>query len=136
MKLVYLIAEVQGCSIERDPGGLVFDASGLTLLVPDKADLERDQVASAWVRARGEVVRLGAFWRPPALPASGLRVYGNAVFGEVLSQQLPLQLVSPADNLLLGVPVELLGREVEEHFLAEVPSEERFPLFCLSLIHI
>jgi hypothetical protein len=52
------------------------NAAGLTLLLPDKPDVERDALADVWERLEGSVMRLGRFWDPPALdgiaPGPGL----------------------------------------------------------------
>ena len=92
------------------------DYKGLTLLIPDKSDVERDAVAAAWERAGGEVLRLGRFWEPPSLEAASVRVYGNDTFGLVLAQKLGLALISPADDLLKDVD---LLQEVAESFAVE-----------------
>jgi hypothetical protein len=36
-----------------------------TLLIPEKADIERDAVARIWADAGGDVMRLGRFLDPP-----------------------------------------------------------------------
>lgn len=84
--------------------------TSLTLLVPEKGDLERDAVADAWERRGGTVLRVGRFWDPPAVDASRVRVYGNDTFCLVLQQKLGLDLVSPADDLILTVPSRLTRR--------------------------
>ena len=61
---------------------------GLTLVIPDKPDVERDAVAASWHAQGGTVLRLGRFWEPPALDVATIRVYGNETFALVLAQKL------------------------------------------------
>jgi hypothetical protein len=45
----------------------VSDFLGVTLLIPDKDDIERDAVADAWTKNGGELLRIAKFWNPPPL---------------------------------------------------------------------
>jgi hypothetical protein len=64
-----------------------------TLLIPEKADIERDAVATIWADAGGNVMRLGRFWDPPeSLIPSQVTLYGNDTFCLVLEQKLGLSL--------------------------------------------
>ena len=66
---------------------------GMLLLIPEKSDLERDAIASAWIASGGEVLKLGRFWDPPlGLPAGRVRVYGGGAFCMVLAEKLNLSL--------------------------------------------
>jgi hypothetical protein len=69
---------------------------GLTLLIPEKADVERDAVAAAWTAGGGRVQRLGRFWDPPPLEPESVRVYGNDSFCLVLAQKLGLDFFTAA----------------------------------------
>ncbi|WLQ17374.1 ATP-grasp domain-containing protein [Hahella aquimaris] len=86
--------------------------AGLTLVIPEKSDPERDSVAAAWSAAGGEVSRLGRFWEPPSYDPAKVRVYGNDTFALVLAQKLGLDLISPADDLLVQLPQQALQRSV------------------------
>lgn len=66
--------------------------NGLTLLLPAKTDVERDQVAQAWQDANGEILRLDRFWEPPALERQAVRLYGPMTSVEILAQLLGLHL--------------------------------------------
>jgi hypothetical protein len=96
---------------------MMFD--GLTLVVPDKADIERDAVCQSWERRGGSVFRIGRFWDPPTLDRSKVRVYGPDTFCLVLAQKLGLHLLSPDDSLLAGLDRDLLKRDLREMSLAE-----------------
>jgi hypothetical protein len=107
--------------------------SGLTLLLPDKADAERDAVAREWEARGGTVLRLGRFWSPPDVDRERVRLYGNDTFCLVLAQKLGLTLVSPPDDLLLKVDASWLKREVHGATLEQVASGP-FPRFIKPLV--
>jgi hypothetical protein len=96
---------------------MAFD--GLTLVVPDKADFERDAVCQSWEQRGGSVLRIGRFWDPPKLDRSTVRLYGPDTFCLVVAQKLRLNLLSPGDRLLADLDVELLKREFGETSLVE-----------------
>jgi len=101
---------------------------GLTLIIPDRPDAERDAVASAWTEVGGKVLRLGRFWEPPELDPANVRVYGSETFCLVLAEKLNLTLISPPDDFIRSVPSDLLARRVEIVRLCEA-LESRFPVF-------
>lgn len=107
-------------------------ATGLTLLVPEARDPERDAVCSAWQRAGGDVVRVGRFWDPPAVDRSRARVYGHDTFCLVLAEKLGLALVAPDDRLLVSLPRDLLSRDVSITHLADVTFAA--PLFVKPVV--
>jgi ATP-grasp domain, R2K clade family 2 len=105
----------------------------LILVIPEKADTEREAVALAWQSNGGEVLRLGRFWEPPNLEASQVRLYGNDTFCLVSAEKLGLKLVSPPDDLLLHVESDWLKRKVQPRDLESV-SESDFPTFVKSQV--
>jgi hypothetical protein len=105
------------------------NAAGLTLLLPDKRDVERDALAHVWERLEGSVMRLGRFWDPPALDPSSVRVYGNEAFCLVLKQTLGLELCSPSDDLIFAVPPRHLLRAVWRRTLGDM-VDLKYPAFC------
>lgn len=109
------------------------DARGLTLVLSDKPDVERDAVASAWSTAGGEVLRLARFWEPPPLPAPSVRLYGAETFCQVVAQKLELELLSPPDDLLLRLPESLARRALIGATLADA-ARLSFPRFVKSAI--
>ena len=112
---------------------LPLDTRDLILLTPDKRDPERDAVAQRWKNAGGEVVRLGRFWDPPTLPTGQVRVYGNDTFCLVLAEKLGLRLVSPPDELLLGLDPSLTGRPLRGLALTDA-GDIAFPAFVKSAV--
>lgn len=105
---------------------------GLTLLIPAKADPERDAVAAAWERAGGVVVRLDRFWDPPPLNTQQVRVYGNDSFCLVLQQKLDLDLVSPADDHIFSVPDAALRRSISKQTIDDA-AKLKYPVFAKPL---
>lgn len=104
-------------------------AAGLTLLVPDKPDEERDALADVWERVGGRVMRLARFWDPPALDPRAVRVYGSDAFCLVLQQKLGLELCSPPDELMFAVPPRHLRRGVWRRVLRDA-ADLAYPVFC------
>ena len=102
--------------------------NGLTLLVPEKSDPERDSVCLHWSNFGGRVLRLGRFWDPPQLDSNVVRLYGPETFCLVLEQQLKLKLISPADELMSRFSSVDLKREFNQISLASAFDLE-FPYF-------
>lgn len=107
--------------------------NGLILLLPEKADSERDSVAQAWVAAGGRSEKLGRFWDPPVYDPRLVRLYGNDAFCLVLAQKLALDLISPPDDLLLSLPETLVKRELKVVTL-EAAADIPFPYFVKPLV--
>ncbi len=107
--------------------------TGLTLLIPDKGDVERDAVAASWEQRGGTVIRLDRFWEPPGLDPSHCRVYGNDSFCLVLEQKLGLELLSPPDDLVLAVPLRWTGRALAKSRLAAA-STLAYPTFVKPMV--
>jgi len=106
----------------------------LTLVVPAKADPERDAVVGAWLSAGGLVKKLDRFWDPPGhLDPARVRLYGNDTFCLVVAQQLRLVLISPDDRVLAAAPDTLLHRRVSLRTLAQLGAND-FPLFVKPAI--
>ncbi|MBK9032191.1 MAG: ATP-grasp domain-containing protein [Myxococcales bacterium] len=107
------------------------DLHGLTLVLSDRADPERDAVAAAWSAAGGAVERVAQFWRVE--PIARARVYGAEAFAHVVAQRLGLTLVSPPDDLLVRLPRRLLGRAVRLCPIAAAPTLS-YPCFVKSVV--
>ena len=106
---------------------------GLTLVVPDKRDVERDAVCEQWRRHSGSVVRLGRFWEPPPLDAANVRLYGPDTFCLVLAQKLGIELVCPDDALLANLSEPLVKRKVVQTTLSQI-GPSAFPLFVKPVV--
>jgi hypothetical protein len=105
----------------------------LNLVIPDKADVERDLVAEAWLAHGGVVTRLGRFWDPPELEPEAVRIYANDTFALVLAQKFNLSLVSPEDALLTKLPWSNLKREITIQHLGE-SSGWTYPSFIKPVV--
>ncbi|WP_044219898.1 hypothetical protein [Chitinophaga pinensis] len=67
----------------------------LTLLVPEKTDVEFDQVLATWQKRGGSVRRLGKYWiKDEILAQQPIAIYGNQTFALVLAQIYNVQLLS------------------------------------------
>ena len=84
------------------------------LLIPAKADIERDAVAKAWKDQGGTVIRVERFWETVELKEKIPVLYGNHIFCLVLAQKLNVELVSPPDDLLFHLPEKWLKRVITE----------------------
>ncbi len=96
-----------------------------TLLVPAKEDVERDAVAAAWQSAGGRVLRVDRFWTKPEVDPASVALYGADSFCLVLAQLLGLDLVSPADDLLLRVDLALTKRTIRGESLGAALAGRR-----------
>lgn len=105
----------------------------LTLVLPEKADPERDLVAEAWERHHGPVLRIGRFWDPPPLDPDRVRLYGNDTFCLVLAQKLGLHLVRPPDDALLGLPDDARKRVLSSTTLGNAGALP-FPAFVKPMV--
>lgn len=106
----------------------------LILVIPSKADVERDAVAQAWLDGGGIVERLDRFWEPPAhLVRENVRLYGNDTFCLVVAQKLNLRLLSPAERVLASAPDFLVRRRIRIVDLA-VLQADAFPVFVKPVV--
>lgn len=112
---------------------LVSDFLGVTLLIPDKDDIERDAVADAWTKNGGELLRIAKFWNPPPLSSKDIRVYGNNMFCLILAEKLGLELISPEDDFLIKISKNWTKRRINIMTLSEARNVI-FPAFIKSVV--
>lgn len=94
---------------------------GRILLISPAPDYERDAVAAAWEEAGGKVCRVEKFWTPDeSVRGRSVCVYGNVIFCEVLANVLGLELVGPANDMLLRLPEDLLSRKLVASDLSQI----------------
>jgi len=60
------------------------DFANNTLLIPNRTDIERDAVASAWSEAGGDVLRLDRFWEPPDIDVAKIKVYVYSIMDSAM----------------------------------------------------
>lgn len=104
-----------------------------TLLIPDKPDIERDALASAWEEKGGEVIRVGKFWEKPAVGNKKVAIYGYDTFSLVLAQVLGVQLLSPRDEVIAELDFRWTKRNIQLIRLRDIGGIE-FPIFIKSVV--
>lgn len=104
-----------------------YDFTDKILVIPDKSDLERDEVAKVWEEHGGKVTRIARFWEPPELDREKIRLYGNHIFCLILAQKFKLKLISPLDDFLMKLSDKWLKRGVRLSTLLEA---EKFCYPC------
>lgn len=102
------------------------------LLIPDKADVEREALAKIWEENGGEVKRIGKFWVKPETNGKRIVLYGPDSFCLVLAQVLDLDLISPKDEMIAELNYLHLKRKVEIKYVNELTSDQ-FPQFIKSV---
>lgn len=112
---------------------LVSNFFGMTLLIPDKDDVERDAVADAWCKNGGELLRVAKFWNPPLLDGKEIRVYGNNMFCLILAEKLGLELTSPEDDFLIKIDQNWTNRWINIMTLSEARNIS-FPAFIKPVV--
>jgi len=103
------------------------------LLIPDKADVERDSIAQAWEEQGGVVKRIGKFWVKPETHGKDIAVYGYDSFCLVLAEVLTVKVVMPKDEWIAEVDKNYLKRHIEI-FSIEESDQIQFPKFIKPVI--
>jgi len=98
------------------------------LLIPEKADPERAQVAEVWQQKGGQVKIIGKFWLKPETEGKRVTIYGNDTFSLVLAQVLNVKLLMPNDEIIAEVGAAFLKREVKILIISDKPKLN-FPIF-------
>jgi len=99
------------------------------LLIPDKADIERDSIADSWKNNGGEIKRIGKFWEQPSIdPKKRVTIYGLDTFSLVLAQVLGIKLIEPKDELISKLDFKWIKRGIEILKIAEI-DKSLFPIF-------
>jgi hypothetical protein len=100
----------------------------ILLIIPDKADAERDVLAQKWSEQYGDVMKIGKFWVKPETNGKNVALYGYDSFCLVLAQILNLQMVSPNDEVIGHIDARWTKRQIEIRALAEI-DQIQFPIF-------
>lgn len=105
-----------------------------TLLIPEKTDIEFEDVSAAWINMGGQVKRLGKYWiRDEELVERPIAVYGNQAFAFVLAQIYNAELISPDDTLIARLEQRWIKRKINVRRLSEVLHDD-FPVFIKPVI--
>lgn len=106
----------------------------LTLLIPEKTDIEFEQIFSAFTKAGGKIKRLGKFWiRDEELASQKIAIYGNQAFSFVLAQIYNVGLLSPDDALVTRLEKKWTKRDIRLKQIKDI-TEKDFPVFIKSVI--
>jgi hypothetical protein len=104
------------------------------LLIPEKTDVELDEVIAAYTKRGGRVKRLGKYWvKDEALAANRVAIYGNQAFALVLAQVYELELLSPDDTLITRLNYKWSKRKIEVKQIGLI-KETDFPVFIKPVI--
>lgn len=104
------------------------------LLIPEKTDIEFEDVFATWTRNGGEVRRLGKYWiRDEALSDREIAIYGNQTFAFVLAQIYEVELLSPDDTLIARLDSGWTRRDVQLKQIGDM-NESDFPVFIKPVI--
>ena len=103
------------------------------LLIPEKGDVERDTVATAWKERGGEVMQIGKFWVKPNTKGKPVAVYGYDSFCLVLAEVLDLKILMPQDEWIAEVDKNYLKRQIEILTIEESITI-KFPKFIKPVI--
>ena len=103
------------------------------LLIPNKPDIERDEIANEWIKNGGEVKRIGKFWIKPAISNHRISIYGYDTFCLVLAQILELEMISVKDEAIAEIDQEYLKRNIKIRKLNEW-TDISFPIFIKPVV--
>ena len=104
------------------------------LLIPEKTDIEFEQVFATWTKDGGQIKRLGKYWvKDQELAKQKIAIYGNQAFAFVLAQIYNVELISPDDTLIARLGNEWTKRTIELKQIGQI-SEIDFPIFIKPVI--
>ncbi|WP_276480165.1 ATP-grasp domain-containing protein [Paraflavitalea pollutisoli] len=104
------------------------------LVIPEKTDIEFEEVLAVWTAAGGAVKRLGKYWiRDEELTGRSIALYGNQTFALVLAQIYDVDLLSPDDTLIARLDQEWTKRKITLTQIAEAGNIS-FPVFAKPVI--
>lgn len=104
------------------------------LVIPEKTDIEFEEVLSIWTAAGGAVKRLGKYWiKDEALAGRPIALYGNQTFALVLAQIYDVELISPDDTLIARLDQPWTKRKITLTPIAAMDGIS-FPVFAKPVI--
>ena len=106
----------------------------ITLLIPEKADPEFEQVFETWTTNGGQIKRLGKYWiKDDELAQQKIAIYGNQAFAFVLAQIYNVELISPDDTLIVRLDNKWTKRNIQLKQINQL-TESDFPIFIKPVI--
>ena len=104
------------------------------LLIPEKTDIEFEQVFKIWTDNGGEIRRLGKYWiKDESLNGQKIAIYGNQTFSLVLAQIYNVELISPDDKHIAKLDLIWIKRKIEIKTISDI-TENIFPIFIKPVI--
>jgi len=108
--------------------------TSITLLIPEKTDVEYEQVFSTWIQHGGQIRRLGKFWiKDESLSTRRLAIYGNQAFAFVVAQIYDLELLSPDDTFIAHLDNKWTKRSIRLMQIGSLTDDD-FPTFIKPVI--
>jgi ATP-grasp domain, R2K clade family 2 len=99
------------------------------LIIPEKTDIEFEQVFATWTQKGGQIKRLGKYWiQDDEISKNNIVIYGNQTFALILAQIYDVELISPDDKLISRLEKKWTKREIQIKKINEI-AETNFPIF-------
>ncbi len=104
------------------------------LLIPEKTDIEFEQVFATWTKNGGRIKRLGKYWiKDEELANQPIAIYGNQAFALVLAQIYNVELLSPDDTLIARLAHTWTKRNIQLTQIAQLSASD-FPIFIKPVV--
>jgi hypothetical protein len=104
------------------------------LLIPEKTDIEFEQVFATWTKNGGRIKRLGKYWiKDEELTDQPIAIYGNQAFALVLAQIYHVELLSPDDTLIARLEHIWTKRNIQLKQIGQL-TESDFPTFIKPVV--
>ncbi len=104
------------------------------LLIPEKTDIEFEQVFATWAKNGGRIKRLGKYWiKDEELANQPIAIYGSQAFALVLAQIYNVELLSPDDTLIARLEHIWTKRNIQLTKIEHL-SETDFPTFIKPVV--
>lgn len=104
------------------------------LLIPEKIDIEFNQILKTWINKGYEIKRLGKYWiKDENLIDKKIAIYGNQTFALILAQIYDLELISPNDKDIVNLDYVWTKRKIRIKNISQI-NEINFPVFIKPVI--
>jgi hypothetical protein len=104
------------------------------LLIPEKTDIEFEQVFATWAKNGGRIKRLGKYWiKDEELANQPIAIYGSQAFALVLAQIYSVELLSPDDTLIARLEHIWTKRNIQLTQIGQLSASD-FPTFIKPVV--
>ncbi|NLR59148.1 ATP-grasp domain-containing protein [Chitinophaga polysaccharea] len=108
--------------------------TSVTLIIPEKTDIEFEAVLRVWTDNGGAVKRLGRYWvKDEGLTRQNIAIYGNQTFAWVVAQIYGVTLISPDDTLVVELNRRWTCRNITLMQIDEMTAA-LFPVFIKPVV--